>query len=207
MNCCEIYAIWDSKNTRGHARTFCVNVNFQQTRKQQKRYRFEHQIKGGELTVLAVLPAGSGSMRGVAVNASAACWETDHMRAELCTAALMTAKRRYGLTKDCIVHSDRGSQFTSYLYREILVGHGLRQSMGRTGSCYDNARAESFFATLKKDLIYRLHLSLMTKKEVRAKTLAWIEVITTKNAGIPQMMAICRRLKKREAYNRQLSAA
>ena len=157
--------------------------------------------------MLAVLPAGSGSMRGVAVNASAACWETDHMRAELCTAALMTAKRRYGLTKDCIVHSDRGSQFTSYLYREILVGHGLRQSMGRTGSCYDNARAESFFATLKKDLIYRLHLSLMTKKEVRAKIFAWIEGYYNKKRRNTANDGNLPPLKKREAYNRQLSAA
>ena len=103
------------------------------------------------------------------------CSMADHMRAELCTAAVMQAKRRYGLEKDCIVHSDRGSQFTSHLFREVLKNHGLRQSMGRTGCCYDNARAESFFATLKKEKIYKLPLSRLTRAEVRTIIVGWIE--------------------------------
>ena len=153
----------------------------------------------GKLYFCGVLDAFDGAQIGYSM--------ADHMRAELCTAALMSAKRRYGLIKDYIVHSDRGSQFTSHLYRETLVGHGLRQSMGRTGSCYDNARAESFFATLKKDLIYRLHLSLMTKKEVRAKIFAWIEGYYNKKRRNTANDGNLPPLKKREAYNRQLSAA
>ena len=121
----------------------------------------------GKLYYCGILDAFDGAQIG--------CSMANHMRAELCTAALMHAKRRYGLEKDCIVHSDRGSQFTSHLYRETLEGQELRQSMGRTGSCYDNAHAESFFATLKKELIYRLPLSRMTKEEVRAEVFDWVE--------------------------------
>jgi transposase InsO family protein len=99
----------------------------------------------------------------------------DHMRAEICTAALMNAERRYGHEKGCILHSDHGSQFTSTLFRETLANHDFRQSMGRVGSCFDNAKMESFWATLKKELIYRLPTSQMTREQVRQRIFAWIE--------------------------------
>lgn len=99
----------------------------------------------------------------------------NHMRTELCTAALMNASRRFGHEPDCIVHSDRGSQFTSRLSRETLDTYGFRQSMGRTGCCYDNAKMESFWATLKKELIYQLPLSKMTRAQVRQVVFEWIE--------------------------------
>lgn len=153
----------------------------------------------GKLYLCGVLDAFDGAQIGYSM--------ADHMRAELCTAALMNAKRRYGLAEDCIAHSDRGSQFTSHLYRETLAALGLRQSMGRTGSCYDNARAESFFATLKKELIYRLPLSRMTKKEVRAKIFAWIEGYYNKKRRNTANEGKLPPLKKREAYNRQLLSA
>lgn len=153
----------------------------------------------GKLYFCGVLDAFDGAQVGYSM--------AEHMRAELCTAALMNAKRRYGLAKDCIVHSDRGSQFTSHLYRETLLGHGLRQSMGRTGCCYDNARAESFFATLKKELIYKLPLSRMTKKEVRAKIFAWIEGYYNKKRRNTANAGNLPPLKKRDSYNRQLLAA
>lgn len=97
------------------------------------------------------------------------------MKAPLCTSALNSAVKRYGKTDGLIIHSDRGSQFTSHLFRETLSNKGLRQSMGRTGSCFDNARMESFFATLKKDLIYRLPLYLMDREDVRHRIFVWIE--------------------------------
>lgn len=49
-----------------------------------------------------------------------------------------------------IFHSDRGSQYASYDYQDLLREHGIRQSKGTKGDCYDNACAESFFATLKR---------------------------------------------------------
>lgn len=76
----------------------------------------------------------------------------EHMRAELvCDAVDLAAGR--GLTSaDAIFHSDRGSQYTSSTFRAALAAAGLRPSMGRVGSCYDNAVAESFFATLKTEI-------------------------------------------------------
>jgi transposase InsO family protein len=99
----------------------------------------------------------------------------DHMRAELCTAAVNHAVRRYGYQNGCILHSDRGSQFTSHLFRGVLDHHGFRQSMGRTGCCFDNAKMESFWATLKKELIYQLPLSHMTRADVRQSVFFRIE--------------------------------
>ncbi|MER6075934.1 IS3 family transposase [Streptomyces sp. NPDC001817] len=76
----------------------------------------------------------------------------DHHRAELVVDALKTAAGRGGLQTGCIAHSDRGSEYTSHEYREAIRELGLRQSMGRTGSCYDNAAAESFFGLLKAEI-------------------------------------------------------
>jgi len=99
----------------------------------------------------------------------------NHMRAELCTAALNSAAQRHNPAHGCIVHSDRGSQFTSHLFRETSLAKGFQQSMGRTGNCFDNARIESFFATLKKELVFQLPLYRMTREEVRVRIFAWIE--------------------------------
>lgn len=79
----------------------------------------------------------------------------DHMRADLICDALDMAARNHHLTEECILHSDRGAQFTSAQFADKLKELGMRQSLGRTGICYDNAMAESFFAALKNELIYR----------------------------------------------------
>jgi transposase InsO family protein len=75
---------------------------------------------------------------------------------ELVLKTLKAAQDRWHLPADVIFHSDRGSQFTSYAFRESLSRYGALQSMSGTGRCYDNARMESFFATLKKEKLYRL---------------------------------------------------
>ncbi|MCX4458584.1 IS3 family transposase [Streptomyces sp. NBC_01728] len=76
----------------------------------------------------------------------------DHHRAELVVGALKMAAGRGALREDCIAHSDRGSEYTSSEYRKLIRELKLRQSMGRTGSCYDNAAAESFFGLLKAEI-------------------------------------------------------
>ncbi|MGC9501992.1 IS3 family transposase [Streptomyces sp. WG7] len=76
----------------------------------------------------------------------------DHHRAELVVDALDMAHGRGGLESGCIVHSDRGSEYTSTQFRERIGKLGLRQSCGRTGSCFDNAAAESFWALLKEEI-------------------------------------------------------
>lgn len=75
----------------------------------------------------------------------------DHHRAELVVDALQMAAGRGELKLACIMHSDRGSEYTSGEFRKVIRKLNLRQSMGRTGSCYDNAAAESFFGLLKAE--------------------------------------------------------
>jgi len=79
----------------------------------------------------------------------------DHLRSELVTAALDMAARNHHLAKDCITHSDHGTQYTSAEFAAKLAELELRQSLGRTGICYDNALAESFFGTLKNERVHR----------------------------------------------------
>jgi putative transposase len=98
----------------------------------------------------------------------------DHMRTELVTDALHMATRNYELEPDCIMHSDRGTQYTSAEYRACLDGLGLRHSLGRTGVCWDNALAESFFASLKKERVYLMVYP--TRKKAAEDIARWIEL-------------------------------
>ena len=70
-------------------------------------------------------------------------------------------------------HSDRGSQYACRSYRQLLETHGITASMSRKGNCYDNAVAESFFATFKSELIHRQHYR--THAQARASIFEWIE--------------------------------
>ena len=97
----------------------------------------------------------------------------DHMRTSLVSAALQMAigARRPG--PGLIFHSDRGSQYTSAQYRALLSQHGMIQSLSRPRQCWDNAVAESWFATLKMELIHRQ--SWATRAQVRRATFEFIE--------------------------------
>ncbi|MCX5441372.1 IS3 family transposase [Streptomyces sp. NBC_00063] len=75
-----------------------------------------------------------------------------HHRAELPVTALRMAAGCSGLEDGCIMHTDRGSEYTSDEFRTEVRKLGMRQSMGRVGSCYDNAAAESWFAVLKAEI-------------------------------------------------------
>lgn len=72
--------------------------------------------------------------------------------AALVTAALEMARQRGGLREGCVVHSDRGGEYTAREFREKIAVYGYTQSMGRTGSCYDNAVAESHWAVIKTEI-------------------------------------------------------
>jgi putative transposase len=76
-----------------------------------------------------------------------------HMRAELVNQALAMALCQRQPTAGLIMHTDRGSQYGAESYRQLLTQHGLQPSMSRKGNCWDNAVAESFFHTLKTELI------------------------------------------------------
>lgn len=78
---------------------------------------------------------------------------SDSLKAEIVVTALKKAIFKGMIKKNAIVHTDRGSQYASNVYRDLLKENDFRQSMSRKGNCYDNAQAESFFARLKIELL------------------------------------------------------
>ncbi len=78
---------------------------------------------------------------------------SETLEAEMVVAALAMALRRGLIKRNAIVHTDRGSQYVSNDYRELLALHDIRQSMSAKGNCYDNAQAESFFSRFKAELV------------------------------------------------------
>ena len=98
----------------------------------------------------------------------------DHMRAELVTDALQMALAQRRPGPGLIWHSDQGSQFVSLAFGQQARAAGIAQSMGSRGDCFDNAVAESFFATLKKELIHGR--SWPSKAELRTEVFEYIEV-------------------------------
>jgi putative transposase len=104
-----------------------------------------------------------------------ACPTSEHPNAELaCDAMKIAAAVRGGRARieGVIFHTDRGSTYTASSFTLLCKDKlGVRQSMGRVGSCFDNAAAESFFSTLEHEVLSRHHFS--TKAEARAVVLAW----------------------------------
>jgi len=103
-------------------------------------------ITGGFVYLAAILDAWSRRVVGYAISRS--------IDARLAVAALRAAIRSRQPPEGCVHHSDRGSQYASELYRQLLADHGLVGSMGRRGNPYDNAKAESFMKTLKVEAVY-----------------------------------------------------
>jgi len=124
-------------------------------------------LKSGEgwLYLCAVKDIVSGEVLGEATS--------DRMKKELAIRALLNAQARHNLKPGVIFHSDRGSQYTSKDFVETLKLYGLKQSFSRVGEPGDNAWAESFFATLKKECIHFRHFA--TREELRQAVFAWIE--------------------------------
>jgi putative transposase len=98
----------------------------------------------------------------------------DHMRAEFVVDALQMALRRRRPEPGLIHHSDQGSQYVSLAFGQRVRDAGIAVSMGSRGDAYDNAVAESFFATLKKELVNRR--SWPTRRELGAAVFEYIEV-------------------------------
>lgn len=97
----------------------------------------------------------------------------DHLKSSLIEAALKKSSFNSSLPQ-AVFHSDRGVQYASSSYQECLKQNSMIQSMSRKGNCYDNAYVESFFATLKKELIYKK--SYQTIEELRFELFDYIEV-------------------------------
>jgi len=98
----------------------------------------------------------------------------DHMRAELVNQALVMAICQRQPTAGLIMHTDRGSQYGADSYQHLLTQHGMQPSMSRKGNCWDNAVAESFFHTLKTELVYREDFN--THEQAQTAVFEYIEV-------------------------------
>ena len=142
----------------------------------------EIQCSDGKLYVSAVLDCYNGEILSIAMD--------NNMKKELCIRTLNELKSQYGKKlRGAIFHSDRGSQYTSEAFKTTLQKIGLRQSLSGTGHCFDNARMESFFATLKKEKIYRISAYKLTREQVKTIIFRYIFVyynrirITSFNLG------------------------
>ena len=118
----------------------------------------------------------------------------DNMRASLCVQTLDNARKSYPGIKGCIIHSDRGSQYTSTEYRETIKKYGIIQSMNSAGGrCHDNARCESVWARMKNELFYSRNDKSENYTIYELKTMIWRYFmsywtnrrICTSNGGLP----------------------
>jgi len=112
------------------------------------------------LADISYLPTGEGwlylaAVRDLATREIVGWSMADHLGADLACDALLMAIRRRRPPRGLLHHSDRGSQYASEPYQAILARHGFRCSMSRRGNCLDNAPMESFFGSLKTELVHR----------------------------------------------------
>lgn len=160
----------------------------------------EIKAKDGKLYVSAIFDCYDLAVLGLSMR-------TD-MKADLCAETIDNALKTFPDLKGAIIHSDRGSQYTSELYRSKLNEYGIIQSMNSAGGrCHDNARCESMWARLKSELLYgRYDTEQMTVEEV--KVLVWRYFmsywnnrrICSANGGLPPMV-------KRQRYYDSLNSA
>ena len=98
----------------------------------------------------------------------------ERMKTELVTNALKMALMRRKVRSPLLLHSDQGSQYAAADYRAMLAANGIECSMSRKGNCWDNAVAESFFHTLKTELVH--HEDYRSRTEAKASIFEYIEV-------------------------------
>ncbi len=143
--------------------------------------------KDGKLYIAPVFDCFGGEIVSLAMDTN--------MKKELCIDAVKAAFKTRRPQNGIIVHSDAGSQYTSEAYKRFLGKERAIQSMSDVGSCYDNARMESWFATLKKEKMYRMNTAAMTIEEVKQEvwryTFAYyntVRVCTVNAGGLPPSM-------------------
>ena len=125
------------------------------------------QCRDGKLYISPIMDCFDGGILSLEMR--------DNMKKELCVDTVRGMACRYPV-RGAILHSDRGSQYTSEAFRNELARQGLKQSLSGVAHCYDNARMESFFATLKKELIYRISAYRLTMEEVRTLVFRYVFV-------------------------------
>ena len=119
--------------------------------------------KDGKLYVSPLLDCYNGEIIALAMDTN--------MKKELCIKTITEAYKNFDIKDGVIIHSDAGSQYTSSEYKKTLGQLHAVQSMSGVGKCWDNARMESWFATLKKEKLYQLDTTKLTVEEV--KTIVW----------------------------------
>ena len=122
------------------------------------------QCKDGKLYISPILDCYNGEILSLIMR--------NNMKKELCIDTVKALKK-YPIS-GAILHSDRGSQYTSEAFRETLECMKLQQSLSGVAHCYDNARMESFFATLKKELLYRIPTYRMTMDDVKSAVFRYV---------------------------------
>ena len=123
-----------------------------------------HPNTRGLLYLAAVLDVYSRAIVGWAMSQT--------LGGQLTTDALAMAISRRGVPE--LVHSDRGSTYATSIYLDLIRKHGIRQSMSRKGDCWDNAPMESFFHSLKTELV--MHCDYKTRDQARASLFDYMEV-------------------------------
>ena len=122
------------------------------------------QCKDGKLYISPILDCYNGEILSLIMR--------NNMKKELCIDTVKALKK-YPV-RGAILHSDRGSQYTSEAFRETLKSMHIQQSLSGVAHCYDNARMESFFATLKKELLYRIPTYRMTMDDVKSAVFRYV---------------------------------
>jgi transposase InsO family protein len=120
----------------------------------------------GWMYVSAVMDIRSRKIIGLSIK--------NRLTQDLTTDALLQAVKRKKPGTGLIHHSDRGKQYASYAYQKLLKKYGIRSSMNRSGNYYDNAHIESFWGTLKKELVFGQRYQ--TRREARLSIFEYIEV-------------------------------
>ena len=131
-----------------------------------KKLLTEVQCSDGKLYVSSILDYFNGEIVVLEMR--------DNMKKELCIDTVKQLHEKYGRLEGNVLYSDRGCQYTSYAFRRELVTNGLIQSLSGTAHCFDNARMESFFATLKKEKLYQIPAYKMKSEEVKTVIFRYI---------------------------------
>ncbi len=127
-----------------------------------------------------------------------------HYRTPLITAAIEMAARNTELPPSAVFHSDRGSNYTSSEFAGVLEGLGIRQSVGRTGSCFDNALAESFNAAVK---VERVHRTVYPTRRKAREDIAWYIELRYNRTRLHSALGYRTPQEAHDEYlNRQLAA-
>ena len=144
----------------------------------------EVQCADGKLYISPIMDRFSGEIVALEMR--------DNMKKELCIDTVRQLERIYPSLSGAVFHSDRGSQYTSAAFRAELSRCGMIQSLSGIGHCFDNARVESFFATLKKEKIYQIAAYKLPREQVKTIIFRYIfiyynrvRVYTRNPLGLP----------------------